>query len=149
MNRTFFRYSPTIFLTLKNFYNCDCLKDFGQFITYKIQAYTFEIRIIGREKDGDCMYCHFWQDSENSVTLNPRGRGEIDPRFGIGVRVPSRVQNPDLPPRQFEKSFGTKHTEWLSANRWSVRAGTEGEAASLLLMPHQSLRGNLNHENEI
>ena len=81
MNRTFFRYSPTIFLTLKNFYNCDCLKDFGQFITYKIQAYMFEIRIIGREKDGDCMYCHFGQDSENSVTLNPRGRGEIDPRL--------------------------------------------------------------------
>ena len=29
----------------------------------------FEIRIIGRKKDGDCMYRHFGQDSENSVTL--------------------------------------------------------------------------------
>ena len=57
------------------------------------------------------MYGHFGQASENSVTLNPRGRGEIDPRFGIGVRVTPRVQNPDLPPRQFEKSFGTKHME--------------------------------------
>ena len=71
----------------------------------------YEIRIIGWEKDGDCMYRHVGQASKNSVTLNPRGRGEIDPRFGIGVRVPSRVQNPDLPPQQFEKSFGTKYME--------------------------------------
>ena len=71
----------------------------------------YEIRIIGRKKDGDCMYCHFGQASENSVTLNPRGKGEIDPLLGIGVRVPSRVQNPDLPPRQIEKSSGTKHME--------------------------------------
>ena len=76
----------------------------------------FEIQIIGREKDVDCMYRHFGQASENSVTL-PRKRvtrgvgGEIDPRLSIGVRVPSRVLNPDLPPRQFEKSFGTKHIE--------------------------------------
>ena len=30
-----------------------------------------------------------------------------------------------------------------------MRVGTEGEAASSLLMPNQSLRGNLNDENEI
>ena len=54
------------------------------------------------------MYDHFGQ---SSVTLNPRGREEIDPLLGIGVRVPSRVQNPDLPPRQIEKSSGTKNME--------------------------------------
>ena len=30
----------------------------------------YEIRIIGRKKDGDCMYRHFGQASENSVTLS-------------------------------------------------------------------------------
>ena len=74
MNRTFFRYSPTIFLTLKNFYNCDCLKDFGQFITYKIQANMYEIRIIGRKKDGDCMYGHFGHASVCTVYTLPKAR---------------------------------------------------------------------------
>ena len=63
----------------------------------------YEIRMIGREKDGDCMYRHFGQASENSVTLNPRGRGESDPRLGRGVWVPPRVQNPDLPPTAIRK----------------------------------------------
>ena len=83
------------------------------------------------------------------LTRNPRSRVESDPRLGIGVCVLPRFRNPHLPPRQFERSFGTKHMEWLSANRWSGRAVTEGEAAALLLIPHQSLRGNLNDENEI
>ena len=79
----------------------------------------YEIRMIGRKKDGDCtccMYGHFGQASENSVTLSRkrviRGvRGKINQLLGIGVRVPSRFQNPDLPPRQIEKSSGTKHME--------------------------------------
>ena len=83
----------------------------------------YEIRRIGRKKNGDCMYGHFGQASVYTFTLNEqlyhafpkrvtRWVGErIDPRLGIGVRVPPRVQNPDLPPREFERSFGTKHME--------------------------------------
>ena len=33
--------------------------------------------------------------------------------------MPPRAQNPDLSLRQLERSFGTKHMEWLSANRRS------------------------------
>ena len=56
----------------------------------------YEIRRIGRKKNGDCLYGHFEQASVYTFTLygklchafpkarNPRGSGRIDPRLGIG-----------------------------------------------------------------
>ena len=70
----------------------------------------YEIRGIARKKNKPLFTrLHL---TPSFVTLSQKRviRG-VRVELTIGVCVPPRFRNPDLPPRQFEKSFETKHME--------------------------------------
>ena len=64
----------------------------------------YEIRILGRKRDKDCIYSHFGQASvytlRKAVTFSPQNA-----RFGIGLLL--RVQNPNPPPQAIRFGFET------------------------------------------